>query len=129
VKFKLDENLSPHSASILRESGYEADTVIQEGLGAASDTDLFAARIREQRCLVTLDLDFANVTRFPPHEAAGVAVLRSPRPITPTLLRLLLRGLVDALQQEKIGGRLWVIELGRVRVHADATPDPAGIEG
>jgi predicted nuclease of predicted toxin-antitoxin system len=128
VKFKLDENLSPHSASILRESGYEADTVVQEGLGGASDTDLFAACICKQRCLVTLDLDFADVTRLAPHKAAGVAAPRSPRPITPAVLRLLLRGLVNALQQEKIDERLWVIELGRVRVHADTAPDSDGIE-
>jgi predicted nuclease of predicted toxin-antitoxin system len=126
VKFKLDENLSPHSASILLESGYDADTVVQEGLGGANDTDLFAVCIREQRCLVTLDLDFADVTRFPPHKVAGIAVLRSPRPITPPILRTLVRGLVEALQQEKIDGRLWIIEPGRVRVHADTTPDSDG---
>jgi predicted nuclease of predicted toxin-antitoxin system len=129
VKFKLDENLSPHSASILMESGFEADTVVQEGLGGASDTDLFAIRRREQRCLVTLDLDFADVTRFPPHEASGMAVLRSPRPITPAILRTLLRGLVDALQREVIEGRLWIIEPGRVRIHADTAPEPVALSG
>jgi predicted nuclease of predicted toxin-antitoxin system len=124
VKFKLDENLSPRLAAILLESGYEADTVVQEGFGGANDMDLFATCISEQRCLVTLDLDFADITRFPPHKASGIAILRSPRPITPAILRILLRGLVDALPQEKIDGRLWIIEPGRVRVHADTAPEP-----
>jgi hypothetical protein len=62
----------------------------------------------------------------PPHDIAGVAVLRSPRPITPAVLRTLLRGLVDGLQHEKIDGRLWIVEPGRVRVHAGTAPDPDG---
>src|SRR5260370_26797629 len=32
----------------------------------------------ENRCLVSLDLDFADVVRFPPHRTSGIAVLRLP---------------------------------------------------
>lgn len=127
MKFKLDENLSPNFASILLESGYEVDTVVQEGLGGANDTALFEVCLREQRCLVTLDLDFADVTRFPPHKTRGIAILRSPKPITPAILRILLHGLVDSLQREEIDGRLWIVEPGRIRIHADTEPASNGV--
>lgn len=122
MKFKLDENLSPALAFILE--GHDVETVISEGLGGSSDEDVFGACVREQRCLVTLDLDFADVTRFPPHRASGIAVLRSPRPITPAVLRLLIGNFAEALRRETIDRQLWIVESRRIRIHADTAPEP-----
>jgi hypothetical protein len=62
----VDENLPTEYASILRGAGFEADTVSDEKLSGASDSVLFEGCRAEDRILMTLDLDFANVQAYPP---------------------------------------------------------------
>jgi len=69
MKFKLDENIGSRSVRLFPGAGHDCETVSKEGLGGASDELIYETCIRENRCLVSLDLDFADVVRFPPvHE-------------------------------------------------------------
>jgi predicted nuclease of predicted toxin-antitoxin system len=61
LKFKVDENLPTEYPSILRGAGFEADTVSDEKLPGAIDSVLSERCRTEDRVLMTLDLDFANV--------------------------------------------------------------------
>jgi predicted nuclease of predicted toxin-antitoxin system len=62
LKFKVDENLPTECSSILRGAVFEADTVSDEKLSVASDS-VFSERCRtEDRVLMMLDLDFANIS-------------------------------------------------------------------
>ncbi|MBI5482979.1 MAG: DUF5615 family PIN-like protein [Deltaproteobacteria bacterium] len=61
LKFKVDENLPEAAARIFREAGFDAETVLTEGLGGASDATLAAICKEEGRTLVTLDLDFSDI--------------------------------------------------------------------
>jgi hypothetical protein len=51
----------------------------------------------EQRCLVTLDLDFADTIRFQPVQGAGIAVIRLPRNPSLPLLEQLVRQFLEQL--------------------------------
>jgi predicted nuclease of predicted toxin-antitoxin system len=117
MKFKLDENLGSRTVSVFAEFGHDVETVSGERLNGAIDSVLFAACAAESRCLITLDLDFADVIRFPAKGSPGIAVLRAPQSASPLLLGRLARDLLTALQTESIAGRLWVVEPGRIRVH------------
>ena len=117
MKFKLDENFGTRTVPIFRDFGHDVETVRDESLGGASDRVVFQPCIGEARCLVTLDLDFADVLRFPPHETHGVAVVRLPKHTSQGVLSLLVRTFLVALQTESILGRLWIIEAGRIRIH------------
>jgi predicted nuclease of predicted toxin-antitoxin system len=66
LKFKVDENLPTEYASILHGAGFEADTISDEELSGASDSVLSERCRTEDRVLMTLDLDFANVQAYPP---------------------------------------------------------------
>ncbi|HYM13476.1 MAG TPA: DUF5615 family PIN-like protein [Bryobacterales bacterium] len=99
----------------------QAITLRQEGLAGGSDRSLYQVCCREQRCLVTLDLDFADVTRFPPGEAAGIAVIRVSKNPNLPLLERLIRELLDAVAQIPIAGELWIVEVGRIRLHQSET--------
>ncbi len=79
MKWKLDENIGSRTAGLFLQAGHDAETVLQEKLSGASDEALYAVCVREDRCLLTLDIDFADVLRFPPHRTAGIAVLRLPK--------------------------------------------------
>lgn len=65
--------------------------------------------------LVTLDLDFSNVLRFPPREYAGIVVLRLPHPIELAAIRQRTRVLLQAAENEYLSGRLWIVEQDRIR--------------
>ncbi|MFZ0427037.1 MAG: DUF5615 family PIN-like protein [Acidobacteriota bacterium] len=75
MRLKLDENLGRSAVELFREAGHDVATVWEEELGGASDQNIIKIARSEERCLVTLDLDFANPLLFPPTESAGVAVL------------------------------------------------------
>ena len=104
------------------------ETVFTEGLGGGRDEFIFEACIQEDRCLPTLDLDFADVVRFPAHKTAGNAVLRLPKGASLRLLEKFVKDLLSMLDAEPITGRLWIVEPGRIRVHENtgAEPDEAG---
>jgi predicted nuclease of predicted toxin-antitoxin system len=90
LKFKVDENLPTEYASILREAGFEAGTVSDEKLSGAGDSALSERCRAEDRVLMTLDLDFANVQAYPPKSHPGIVAFRSKSQDKPTSQRLLL---------------------------------------
>lgn len=122
MKFKLDENLGTRIAALIAASGFDVETVPQERLSGTSDARLLEICIAEGRCLISLDLDFADVIRFPPRETPGIAVLRLPRAASLGLLTDLVLRLLTALRAASIAGQLWVVEPGRIRIHDEAEP-------
>lgn len=85
---------------LFAEAGFPADTADQEHPSGSEDVVLFARCVLEERILVTLDLDFANIRAYPPGSQAGIVVLRSKSQGKRTLLghlnrswQSLLRGL------------------------------------
>jgi hypothetical protein len=60
VQFKVDENLPLEVAEVLRKEGYDARTVLEQGLGGEADADVASLCQREGRALLTLDTDFAD---------------------------------------------------------------------
>jgi hypothetical protein len=115
VRVKLDENLGRRSAERLRAAGLDVATVHEQGLAAASDAELIAACRGERRCLVSLDMDFANPLLFKPSEYAGIAVLRLPSKPSADDLVALVDLLAAELAVAPVEGRLWVVEPGRIR--------------
>src|SRR5260370_38978150 len=101
-------------APILREAGFEADTVSDEKLSGAGDSVLSERCRAEDRVLMTLDLDFANVQAYPPKSHPGIVVFRSKSQDKPTLVALLKR-LLPALLQFSPKHQLWIVEPDRIR--------------
>ena len=119
MKLKLDENFGTRTQSLFRAAGHDVETVYQEDLSGATDRQVYSACIAENRCLVTLDLDFANVLRFPPDRTAGISVIRLPRNPSLPILEQLVRHFLEALEQIPIAGRLWIVEIDRIRIHTE----------
>jgi predicted nuclease of predicted toxin-antitoxin system len=115
VRIKLDENLGERGRLLLTQAGQDVATTRDERLAGATDALLIAHCQSEQRCLVTLDLDFANPLRFPPHEYAGLAVLRPPSRPSLGHLEACVRTLIRALHRETPHRKLWIVEVDRVR--------------
>ncbi len=59
MRYKLDENLGTRIQDLLCAQGHDVQTVRSEELQGCTDARLYEVCGEEQRCLVTLDLDFA----------------------------------------------------------------------
>jgi predicted nuclease of predicted toxin-antitoxin system len=90
-------------------------TVAEQGLRSASDTDLIAVCKQEERCLVTLDLDFGNPMVFDPSDYFGICVLRLPPSPTPQDLFDAVLTLIGGLERQFVRGKLWIVQRGRIR--------------
>jgi len=115
MRFKVDENLPVEVADLLRAAGHDAATVNDQGLGGAADSDLARLLQRERRAFVTLDLGFADIRTYPPHEYPGLLVLRLPRQDKDFVLQVCQR-MVGQFTTESITGQLWIVETDRIRV-------------
>jgi len=115
VKLFLDENLSPLHASELRTEGHDAVAVVEVGLSGMTDERVLRFAVENGRVLVTLDADFANVTRFPPERTLGVVRLKV-HPATEERIRQAIRRAVLLLQNIDIAVRLAVVEEDKIRI-------------
>lgn len=66
IRFKVDENLPIEARDAFIQAGYEASTVDDEGLSGSPDANIAAICRAEQRVIVTLDTDFADIRTYPP---------------------------------------------------------------
>jgi predicted nuclease of predicted toxin-antitoxin system len=115
MKFKVDENLPLEIAVNLREAGHDALTVVDQGLGGYADEHVAEVCKREQRALVTLDIDFANVQAFPPADYSGIIVLRLRRQDKPHVLAVFQR-VIPLIETELLAQKLWIVDELRVRL-------------
>lgn len=74
---KLDENLACAHTDLLRQAGYDADRVYDEGLSGAADERVWERVCVEARLFVTLDLDFSDVRRYKPGTHPGILLVRA----------------------------------------------------
>jgi len=115
VKIKLDENLSRHLKSSLVQRGHEVSTASEEGLLGRLDAEVGAAAKAEERMVLTLDLDFADLRKFPPGAHPGVILFR-PRSMGPLAVNRFVLRFVQEVDLARLSRCLAVVEPGRVRV-------------
>jgi len=118
MRFKIDENLPIEFADLLTQAGHDAVTVFDQQLQGQDDLAIINACLREERVLVTLDLDFADIRAYPPQQYPGLIVLRV-RQQDKTHLIQVFQWVVPALKQEPVDGRLWIVEEARIRIRGE----------
>jgi len=115
MKFKIDQNLPVEFAAILAETDHDAVTVYQQDMGGASDEQIVAVCHREDRVLVTADLDLSDIRRYPPEQSSGHIVLRLKDQSRPNQIAVL-REILPLFATTPLAGRLWIVEEERVRI-------------
>ncbi len=115
MKIKLDENISRHLKSILSNKGHEIVTAEDEGLLGKADSELGNAAKAEGRMLFTLDLEFANLHRFPPGSHPGVVLFR-PQAMGPLTVNRFIAQFVEGTDLDSFSGCLVIVDPMKVRI-------------
>ncbi|HLC43168.1 MAG TPA: DUF5615 family PIN-like protein [Methylomirabilota bacterium] len=81
-RFLVDEALPHTLARHLRAESFEVDDIRDLGLRGQPDERIFQEAQQRQAVLITRDLDFTNIFRFPPRSHHGIIILRLPNTFT-----------------------------------------------
>ena len=115
MRFKTDENLPIQVVELLRQHGHDASSVSEQQLGGHPDQSIADVCRKEQRVIVTLDLDFSDIRQYAPAEYPGIIVLRPAHQNVSSVLRMMHR-VLQFLSQEAPDGRLWIVDDHQVRI-------------
>jgi predicted nuclease of predicted toxin-antitoxin system len=113
LRFLVDENLGASLASHLKALGHDAVPVSERARGA-SDEQVLALAVKEQRILVTEDKDFGALVfrRGMPH--AGLLLVRLRRSM-PAQVRVAIEAAITA-GGDRLQGRFAVVREGTLRL-------------
>lgn len=71
-KIKLDENFPPSFLALFQNEIIDASSVHAQRISGSDDDSLFKICKEEKRTIVTFDLDFANIIRYPTKDCLPV---------------------------------------------------------
>jgi predicted nuclease of predicted toxin-antitoxin system len=117
MQFKTDENIPGEAVDLLRAAGHDVRSVFDQSLSGRPDSRIASICQREDRTLITLDTDFADIRTYRPEDYPGLLVLRLVRQSAPEVCRVI-RRLVDVLKATDCHGQLWIVEHERIRVRS-----------
>ena len=120
IRIKLDENLGRTHVEYLQSVGYSADRVPDEGLSGVDDDELWRRVCAEGLFLITLDLDFSDVRRYPTGSHPGVLLLR-PRSRSRQAVLEVLRRVVQEHPLDGLRGCLTVADESHTRIRRPAS--------
>jgi predicted nuclease of predicted toxin-antitoxin system len=115
MRFKIDENLPVEMADRLRASGHDAATIPEQYMSGQPDDRATEVCRKEDRALVTLDMDFSDIRSYPLGQDPGRIVFRLVRQDKPWVLAALDR-IIPLLNLEPLAGRLWIVDEQDVRI-------------
>lgn len=115
-RFLIDEDLPRSLAGALRAAGIEAEDVRDVGLRTRPDNEIFTYAVAHGLVVLSADLGFANILRFPFGSHQGIVVARFPNEIPTSRLNEAILRALQSLAAEEVEGNLIIIEPGRIRL-------------
>ena len=115
MKFKLDENLSRHLKDVVSSLGHDAATAAEEDLLARSDREVAAAACAEDRVLLTLDVEFGNLKKYPPGSHPGIMVFRPGR-LGPLAVNRFVQEFLGRTDVRRLARCVVIVQPSRVRI-------------
>jgi predicted nuclease of predicted toxin-antitoxin system len=117
MKLKLDENLSRHLKPILAGLGHDVLTAADENLLSRPDTAIARAAKDEKRMLLTLDIEFADLRKYPPGSHPGVILFR-PLSLSPLSVNSFMADFIRRTDLEKLAACVAVVDPVHVRIRS-----------
>ena len=108
-------------ADTLSGGGFDAVSVTDQVCGAP-DVEVARVCALENRIIITLDTDFADIKAYPPGDHPGIIVLR-PRLQNKSTVVGVIERLLRSLQSEDPTGKLWIVDEHRIELVTEAPGD------
>jgi predicted nuclease of predicted toxin-antitoxin system len=115
MKLKLDENLSRHLKPVLISLGHDVLTAADEDLLSRPDIEVAACAAREARLLLSLDIEFADLRKYPPGSHPGIVLFR-PASLGPLSVNRFVEQFVRSTDLSVLSGGVAVVEPRGIRV-------------
>ncbi|OHD56792.1 MAG: hypothetical protein A2Y33_12630 [Spirochaetes bacterium GWF1_51_8] len=115
--FKTDENIPVDAAELFKVNGFDCESAFSENLKGESDTVILNHCKKENRILITLDMDFSDIRLYPPKDSPGCVILRLPDQSKQSILTTL-----DELIPEihahsgRLSQNLWIVTKSGIRI-------------
>ncbi len=114
----VDEDLPRSLAPALRHQGFDALDVRDIGLRGRADAEIANRAAEDRRAVLTADLGFANILRFPLGSHAGMVVVRFPNEVPVAVLNQAVIKALQGLTDKEVEGSILVVEPGRTRLRS-----------
>jgi predicted nuclease of predicted toxin-antitoxin system len=112
-KFLLDADMPRSSAGVIRALGFDVEDVRDLGMSYAEDREIIEYSHKTGRVVVTRDLDFGDVLRYPNHP--GAIILRLLSEYTAKELNDIFREFLSSVEGQILQKSIIIVELGRYR--------------
>jgi len=116
LKFVVDEDMPRSVAHGLRDRGYEVLDVRDCGLRGRSDDEIFNLAQKEGAIILTGDMGFGNLLRFPLGSHSGIVLVRFPNEISVSELNHQINKAFNLLDEHDFKGNLIILEPGKIRI-------------
>ena len=117
MKFLADMPISPKTVARLRFLGHDVYRISEKGLYKAKDHDIIEIAIRENRVILTMDLDFAAIIATS-HMTIPSAVIFRVMGESHENINALLENVLPLVESDLLNGAIVIIEDDRFRVRS-----------
>ena len=115
-KIKLDENFPASFVKFFPSETIDASSVLHQKISGTDDDNLFEICKKENRTIVTFDLDFANILRYPADETQGIIVCRIRKQVSLADIEQITIRVVELVKSAELKGRLYVLDGNKIRM-------------
>jgi predicted nuclease of predicted toxin-antitoxin system len=115
-RYLVDEDLPRSLAPRLRRDGHDTEDVRDVGLRGRPDDAVLRYATSARRAVLTGDVGFGNLVRFPLGSHAGIVVARFPNHTPVSTLDEAIAAALRDLSDDDLSGNLAIIEAGRTRL-------------
>lgn len=114
--FLVDEDMPRSLAPTLVAAGFQASDVRDEGLRGRPDDQVFDFATKNDRTLISGDLGFSNIFRYPLGKHSGIVVSRFPNEVSTAKLNAAIVAALKDMDESDIRGNLVIVEPDRIRL-------------
>ena len=112
-RFLLDADMLRSSAEVIRSMGFDVQDVRDLGMRYAKDQEIIDYALDKDRVVITRDLDFGEILRYPEHP--GAIILRLPFGSAVKDVNQALLDFLSSVKNEVLQHAIIIVELGRYR--------------
>jgi predicted nuclease of predicted toxin-antitoxin system len=115
MKFLADMGISPVTVAWLKQQGHDAIHLSEERLHKLSDREIFNKADREDRIVLTTDLDFGEIAISASSAKISVIIFRQ-EDRTPTSVNQYLEKVIGTAKTDLEKGAIITVQVSRIRI-------------